>query len=156
MHLESCKKARYWKQKTQIHSDRAPTEPKNSEQLGLYSLRFFLRKLLYGVLPTDKGIKQEKQKHGLLGAFLVVQCLGIHLVRQGTLIQSLVQEDFTCPGATKPVCHNYWDCALEPEFYNERSHHDKKPGHGKSSLHSPQPEKVWVQQWRPTTAKEIK
>ena len=93
--------------KTKMHSDHSPAEPQNSEQLGLYSLRFFLRKLLYGVLPTNKGINQEKQKHGLLGAFLVVQCLRIHFVRQGTLVQSLVQEDSTCPGATKPVCHNY-------------------------------------------------
>ena len=107
MVMDACIWSLAKKQGTENRSDRATTEPKNSEQLGLYSLRFFLRMLLYGVLPTDKGIKQEKQKHGLLGAFLVVQCLGIHLVRQGTLIQSLVQEDFTCPGATKPVCHNY-------------------------------------------------
>ena len=26
---------------------------------------------------------------------------------QGTRLQTLVQEDFTCHGATKPVCHNY-------------------------------------------------
>ena len=24
------------------------------------------------------------------------------------------QEDSTCHGATKPVCHNYCTCALEP------------------------------------------
>ena len=29
--------------------------------------------------PANKGINQIKQKHGLLGAFLVVQCLRIHL-----------------------------------------------------------------------------
>ena len=27
---------------------------------------------------------------------------------QGTRVQALVQEDLTCRGATKPVCHNYW------------------------------------------------
>ena len=27
---------------------------------------------------------------------------------QGTRVQSLVWEDSTCCGATKPVCHNYW------------------------------------------------
>ena len=27
---------------------------------------------------------------------------------QGTRVQALVQEDPTCPEATKPVRHNYW------------------------------------------------
>ena len=31
---------------------------------------------------------------------------------------SLVQEDSTCRGTTKPVCHNYWTCALEPMSSN--------------------------------------
>ena len=39
--------------------------------------------------------------------FLVVQWLGIRLPMQGTWVQALVQEDPTCHGATKPVCHNY-------------------------------------------------
>ena len=29
------------------------------------------------------------------------------LPMQGTRVRSLVQEDPTCCGATKPVCHNY-------------------------------------------------
>ena len=37
---------------------------------------------------------------------------------QGTQVQTLVWEDPTCPGATKPVHHNYWDCALEPASHN--------------------------------------
>ena len=32
---------------------------------------------------------------------------------QGTWVRALVQEDLRCRGATKPVCHNYWACALE-------------------------------------------
>ncbi|KAJ8780612.1 hypothetical protein J1605_000655 [Eschrichtius robustus] len=38
---------------------------------------------------------------------LVVQWLGIRLPMQGTQIRSLVREDPTCRGATKPVRHNY-------------------------------------------------
>ena len=34
---------------------------------------------------------------------------------QETLVQSLVQEDPTCLGTTKPVCHNFWACALQQE-----------------------------------------
>ena len=38
---------------------------------------------------------------------LVVQGLRICLPMQGTRVQSLVQEDLTFRGATKPVRHNY-------------------------------------------------
>ena len=41
------------------------------------------------------------------GTSLVAQWLRICLPMQGTRIQSLVQEDPTCRGTTKPVCHNY-------------------------------------------------
>ena len=37
---------------------------------------------------------------------------------QGTRAQALVQEDPTCRGATKPVRHNYWTCALELMCHN--------------------------------------
>ena len=41
------------------------------------------------------------------GLSLVVQWLRFRLPTQGTRVQSLVQEDPTCHGATKPVCYNY-------------------------------------------------
>ena len=37
----------------------------------------------------------------------VVEWLRVHLLIQGTQVQSLVQEDPTCLGVTKPMCHNY-------------------------------------------------
>ena len=37
---------------------------------------------------------------------------------QGTRVRALVREDPTCCGATKPVCHNYWACALELASHN--------------------------------------
>ena len=49
---------------------------------------------------------------------LVAKCLRIHLPMQGTRIQSLVREDTTCHRSAKPMCHNYWACALEPERHN--------------------------------------
>ena len=49
---------------------------------------------------------------------LVAQWLRILLPMQGTRVQALVQEDLTCRGATKPVRHNYWDCALEPTSHS--------------------------------------
>ena len=58
--------------------------------------------------PVDDIIK------GTFGASLVAQWLRIRLPMQGTRVWALVQEDPTCRGATKPVSHNYWACALEP------------------------------------------
>ena len=58
---------------------------------------------------------------------LVVQWLRIHLPMQGTLVWSLIQEDSTCHGGTKPTYHNYWSpSALEPMFCNKRSHSNEK------------------------------
>ena len=48
------------------------------------------------------------QKSYSFGTSLVVQWMRIHLPIQGTQVQSLVQEDSTCHGATKAMCHNYW------------------------------------------------
>ena len=74
---------------------------------------------------------------------------------QGTWVQSLVLEDPTRHGATKPMHHNYWSPrALEPVLHNKRSHFNEKPAHrNKSSPHSPQLKKAHAQQWRPNTTK---
>ena len=39
---------------------------------------------------------------------------------QGTRVWALDREDPTCCRATKPMCHNYWACALEPTSHNYR------------------------------------
>ena len=49
---------------------------------------------------------------------LVAWWIRIRLPTQGTWIRSLVKEDSTCCGATKPVCHNYWAHTLEPMNHN--------------------------------------
>ena len=41
-----------------------------------------------------------------MGVSLVVQCLRIHLPMQETEVLSLVLEDSTCLGATKPRSYN--------------------------------------------------
>ena len=68
---------------------------------------------------------------------------------QATQVRPQAGEDPTCSGATKPVRHNYWACALEPASHNywarepqllkpvrlepvphnKRSHHNEKPVH---------------------------
>ena len=51
-------------------------------------------------------------------ASLVVRWLRIRLPMQGTQVRALVREDPTCCGATKPVRHNYWACAVETASHN--------------------------------------
>ena len=48
----------------------------------------------------------------------MAQWIRIHLPMQGTQVWALVQGDPTCCGATKPVLHKYWACALEPTSHN--------------------------------------
>ena len=109
----------------------------------------------------------------LLGTSLVAQWLGICLLMQGTLVRALVQEDPTCRGATKPMCHNYWAWALEPASHNYWGHMPQllKPvclelcsatreattmrspcTTTKSSPHLPQVEEAHAQQRRPNAA----
>ena len=53
-----------------------------------------------------------------IGTSPVAQWLRIRLPMQGTRVRAPVREDPTCHGATKPVRHNYWACALEPTSHN--------------------------------------
>ena len=67
-----------------------------------------------------RGYNSAHNTHqeGMRGTSLVAQWLRIHLLVQGTWVWALVREDPTRRGATKPVCHNYWACALEPVSHN--------------------------------------
>ena len=56
--------------------------------------------------PTPQIIR-EMQIKTTMRASLVVQWLRIHLPMQGTRVLSLVWEDPTYRGATKPVHHSY-------------------------------------------------
>ena len=48
----------------------------------------------------------------------MVKWIRIHLPIQGTWVRSLVREDPTCHGATKPICHHYRAHALGPVSHN--------------------------------------
>ena len=86
--------------------------------------------------------------------FPIIKCFlkgedGTSLPVQASWVRSLVREDPTCHGATKPVRHNYRACTLEPTSHNcwacvpqllkhaclepvlrnKRSHHNEKPAH---------------------------
>ena len=102
--------------------------------------------------PRGWVLRKEKNfdiKNDEARASLVAQWLRICLPMQGTRVGALVREDPTCCGATKPVRHNYWVCALDPASHNywahvpqllksarlepvlrnKRSHHNEKPTH---------------------------
>ena len=80
------------------------------------------------------GIKIKVASKNELKNSLVAQWLRIHLPMQGAHIQALVREDPTCRGATKPVRHNYWACALEPVSHNYWS-----PCTTTTEAHAPRP-----------------
>ena len=63
-------------------------------------------------------LTQWSKKKDIFSAYLVVQCLRICFAMQGPLVPSLVQGDSTCPGATKPMHHNYWCFTLKPGSYD--------------------------------------
>ena len=112
--------------------------------------------------------------------FLVAQWIRMCLPMQGTRVQSVLWEDSTSWGATKPMHHNhwahalehaslnYWACKLqrlkpmhlESAFRNKRSHRreartpqlERSPRSLVSRLVSLQLEKAWAQQWRPSSA----
>ena len=58
---------------------------------------------------------------------LVIQWLRIHLPKQGTWVQSLVREDSTCCGATKPVLITTEPAHLGPALCNQTAHCSEKP-----------------------------
>ena len=85
------------------------------------------------IISTDRT-NLPKVKETVVQTSLVIQWLRICLPVQGTWIQSLAQEDSTCLGATKPMCHNY----------------------GVAASHSQHLKKVHMQQWRPSTVRKKK
>ena len=96
---------------------------------------------------------------GWTGTSLVAQWLRILLPMQGTRVWALVPEDPTCCRATRPVCHNYWACALDPVLSSLCSATREATAVGstrtatKSSPRSPQLGKACAQQRRHNAAK---
>ena len=93
---------------------------------------------------------------------LVVQRLRIRLAMQGTWVQSLVQEDSTSCRATKPPYHHYWANApqllkfrgLGPVLHKRQATAMRSLCTARKSRPcSPQLKKAYMQQWRPSTAK---
>ena len=87
-----------------------------------------IKQLCYGLcipsfLPLlPKGTSSLSKLMSFLKVSRVVQLLRSHLPMHGTRVRALVQEDPTCCGATKPLCLNYWACALELANRNYWAH----------------------------------
>ena len=119
---------------------------------------FLMANYLTSLLIYELGNNYEYLPHIVLQGLkkmigtssLVAQWLRIRLPMQGTRVRALIRKDPTCCGATKPVRHNYWACALEPASHNcwahvpqllkpaclepvlhKRSHRNEKPAHHK-------------------------
>ena len=89
------------------------------------SLKSKLSKILQYLNVTSCSVSQnslqmilrlcfKKTEEGFPGGTVVKN----RLPMQGTRVWALDQEDPTCRGATKPVCQNYWACALEALSHN--------------------------------------
>ena len=99
------------------------------------------------IFRVYSGSCEQSGKRWGLQTSLVAQWLRIRLPKQGTQVRALVREDPTCCGAAKPVRHNYWACALEPECRNYWAHVPQplKPARlepmlrNKRSLHNEKP-----------------
>ena len=65
---------------------------------------------LAGQRQRNSGSKGQHLKAYKCGTSLKVQWLRIHLPRQETQVGSLIQEDSTNCGTTKPKSHNYGAC----------------------------------------------
>ena len=91
-------------------------------------------------------------------ASFAVQWLRILLAMQGTPVWSLVWEDLTCCGATKPMCSTFWSLDAQSLLSATGKANAMKSLHTamKPRPHSPQLEKACVQQQRPTATKKIK
>ena len=78
---------------------------------------------------------------------------------QETWVRPLVEEESTCHGTAKPVCHNYWACAPEPGKATNTeactSQNLCSATRGAAAVRSPptttREKPAW--QWRPRTAK---
>ena len=82
----------------------------------------------YGI--TDNRFKNTFCGYIFLRTSLVVQWLRIHLSMQGTQVQTLLQDDPMCHGATNTLSHNYWSLhTLELVLHTKRSHCNEKPTH---------------------------
>ena len=71
---------------------------------------------------------------------------------------SLIQEDPIGRGATKPMHHSYWACALEPGSRNYEAHVLQllKPVHPRSCAQQQEKSAQWeahTLQWRVATAR---
>ena len=100
------------------------------------------------VWDVDGQIKLSKSPENIkmcYQASLVVRRLKIHLLVQGTQVQSLVQQDPTWCGATRPMHHNPWS----PLSREQPPQLEACTPQLKSSSHSPQLEKAHTQQEEP-------
>ena len=107
------------------------------DQAHRWMLKKYLRPDIWkvGLIMKEKVLpdRLKKKKKPFWGTSPVIQWIRIHLPVEGTRVQSLDQEDSTCLGATKPMCHNYWahwsPWHLEPVLHNKTSHHSEKAKH---------------------------
>ena len=77
-----------------------------------YMLRLLLvSRLLLTDFQWTLGCLYQKFLKRILGFLLCLSGKESTCQCRRCQVRSLIQEDPTCPGATKLLCHNYWACA---------------------------------------------
>ena len=71
---------------------------------------------------TNQRNKNSNNNKEIIWGSLGGSVLRIHLPVQKTWVLSLVQEDPTCHGVARSVCHNYWAHDLQPRSRNYWAH----------------------------------
>ena len=67
---------------------------------------------------TNQRNKNSNNNKEIIWGSLGGSVLRIHLTVQDTWVLSSVQEDPTCRGVARSVCHNYWAHDLQPRSCN--------------------------------------
>ena len=80
-------------------------------------------------IPEGGTQHQHHLRNAKFGASPVVQWSRTQLSKHGTRVPSLVQEEPTCCGATKPLCRNYRAHVSWSLCFATRSYCNEKPAH---------------------------
>ena len=104
-------------------------KPMGTQQLSKQGLELRLLSLKHWVISFTHNTWILGIRKCLYGTSLVVQWLGIYLPMQGTWVRSLLWEDSTNHGATKPMSDNYGVHTLEHVICNKKDHCCEKTAH---------------------------
>ena len=124
---------------------------KKAKKMEKTNLVFFLKYQLYELMKLIHIGTQCMFKITHQEVSLVTQWSRVCLPMQEIWVWSFIQEDPTCHGATKLVCHIYWTCAPKPRNHNCWAHtlqllKPPRPRTGTQKQQKPPQGEAWASQ----------